>query len=45
MDKLVGEQLRMEILNVSDLGNYYRVFYTITQFLLTKNRISEAEQS
>jgi hypothetical protein len=45
MDKLVGEQLRMGILNVSDLGNYYRVFYTITQFLPTKNRISEAEQS
>jgi hypothetical protein len=45
MDKLVGEQLWMGILNVSDLGNYYRVFYTITQFLLTKNHISEAEQS
>jgi hypothetical protein len=45
MDKLVGEQLRMGILDVSDLGNYYRVFYTITQFLLTKHRISEAEQS
>jgi hypothetical protein len=37
MDKLVGEQLRMGILDVSDLGNYYRVFYTIAQFLLTKN--------
>jgi hypothetical protein len=34
MDKLV-EQLQMGILDVSDLGNYYRVFYTITQFLLT----------
>jgi hypothetical protein len=45
MDKLVGEQLRMGILNVSGLRNYDRVFYTITQFLLTKNRISEAEQS
>jgi hypothetical protein len=45
MDKLVGEQLQMGILDVSDLGNYYRVFYTITQFLLTKNHISEAEQS
>jgi hypothetical protein len=45
MDKLVGEQLQMGILNVSDLGNYYQVFYTITQFLLTKNCISEAEQS
>jgi hypothetical protein len=45
MDTLVGEQLRVGILDVSDLGNYYRVFYTITQFLLTKNCISEAEQS
>jgi hypothetical protein len=45
MDKLVGEQLHVGILDVSDLGNYYRVFDTITQFLLTKNRISEAEQS
>jgi hypothetical protein len=45
MDKLVGEQLRMGILDVSDLRNHYRVFYTITQFLLPKNRISEAEQS
>jgi hypothetical protein len=30
MDKLVGEQLWMGILDVSDLRNYYRVFYTIT---------------
>jgi hypothetical protein len=45
MDKLVGEQLRVGIPDVSDLRNYYQVFYTITQFLLTKNRISEAEQS
>jgi hypothetical protein len=45
MDKLVVEQLRVGILDVSDLGNYYQVFYTITQFLLTKNPISEAEQS
>jgi hypothetical protein len=45
MDKLVGEQLCVGILDISDLGNYYRVFYTITQFLLTKNCISEAEQS
>jgi hypothetical protein len=45
MDKLVGEQLQMGILDVPDLGNYYQVFYTITQFLSTKNRISEAEQS
>jgi hypothetical protein len=45
MDKLVREQLHIGILDISDLGNYYQVFYTITQFLLTKNCISEAEQS
>jgi hypothetical protein len=37
MDKLVEEQLRTGILNILYLGNYYRVFYTITKFLLTKN--------
>jgi hypothetical protein len=37
MDKLVGEQLWMSILDVSDLRNYYQVFHTITKFLLTKN--------
>ena len=45
MDKLVGEQLRIGIFDVSDLGMYYRSFYNITQFLHTKNRISEAELS
>jgi hypothetical protein len=32
MDKLVEEQLWMGILDISNLGNYYWVFYTITQF-------------
>jgi hypothetical protein len=45
MDKLIGEQLRVSIFNASDLGMYYRSFYNITQFLRTKNRISDAEQS
>jgi hypothetical protein len=45
MDKLVGEQLQMGILNVNDLGNYYRMFYSITKFLLNENPISEVEQS
>jgi hypothetical protein len=45
MNKLVGEQLRVGIFDVSDLGMYCRSFYNITQFLCTKNRISEAEQS
>ena len=45
MDKLVGEQLRVGILDANELGPYYRLFYTITQFLIRKNRISAAEQS
>jgi hypothetical protein len=45
MDKLVGEQLCIGIFDASNLGMYYPSFYNITQFLRTKNRISEAEQS
>jgi hypothetical protein len=45
IDKPVREQLWMGILDVSDLGNYYQMFYSITKFLLTKNHISNAEQS
>ena len=45
MDKLVGEQLRVGILDANELGAYYRLFYMITQFLIRKNRISAAEQS
>jgi len=45
MDKLVGEQLRIGIYDANDLGNYYRAFFAITQFLRSKNRLSEAEQS
>ena len=44
MDKLVGESSRIGILSLSDLGEYYRQFLTITSFLLSKNRISIAEQ-
>jgi hypothetical protein len=44
MDKPVGEQLQMGILNTTNLRTYYQTFYTITQFLLTKNHIFKAEQ-
>jgi hypothetical protein len=37
MDKLVGEQLQMGILDINDLGNYYQMFYSISKFLLNKN--------
>jgi len=45
MDKLVSEQLRLGIHNANELGTYYRAFFTITQFLRKKERLSEAEQS
>jgi hypothetical protein len=39
MDKLVGEQLRIGIYDINDLSSYYRSFYTITKFLINKNRL------
>jgi hypothetical protein len=45
MDKLIGEQLRLGILNATDLGVYYRSFYAIMQFLKTQGRLSDQEQS
>lgn len=45
MDKLVGEQLRIGIYDATELGIYYRAFFAITQFLRSKTRLSEAEQS
>src|ERR1700677_2273039 len=45
MDKLVGQKNREGIYDVSGLGEYYRPFYTITEYLRLKNRISATEQS
>ncbi|KAF8218674.1 hypothetical protein L208DRAFT_1133369, partial [Tricholoma matsutake] len=45
MDTLVREWLRIGIFDSNDLGVYYRSFYNITNFLRSKERISEAEQS
>jgi hypothetical protein len=45
MDKLVGERSRLGVHSLGDLGEYYRQFYTITTFLRSKQRLSEAEQS
>ena len=44
MDKLVGETSRIGILSLSELGDYHRRFLAITVFLLSKSRISVAEQ-
>ena len=45
MDKLIGERARMGIYMIGDFGAYYRAFYTISGFLVQKNRMSQAEQS
>ena len=45
MDKLIGEQLCLGILNTTDLGVYYRSFYAITQFLKTQGCLSNHKQS
>jgi hypothetical protein len=44
LDALVGEQLRLGIRTMTDLGNYYRSFFTITQYLITKGWMAEIEQ-
>jgi hypothetical protein len=45
LDTLIGAQLREGIQDLHALGEYYRAFYAITQFLRAKNRFSEPEQS
>jgi hypothetical protein len=45
MDKVVGEQSHLGVISLGDLGEYYRQFLTITRFLHSKNRLSEAKQS
>jgi hypothetical protein len=45
MDKLVGERMRIGIISLGDLGEYYRQFLAITKFLISRERLSAAEQS
>src|ERR1700677_3683069 len=45
IDKLVGEQLRLGVLLLGDLGEYHRQFLAITTFLIEKMQLSTAEQS
>jgi len=45
MDKLTGEYIRVGIHSAADLAEYYRAFFTITQYLRSRGRLSEAEQS
>jgi hypothetical protein len=45
MDKLTGEYTRVGINSAADLAEYYRAFYSITQYLVARGRLSAAEQS
>ena len=45
MEKLIGEASRVGISLLANLGKYHREFIAMTTFLITKNRISAAEQS
>ncbi|KAF7306229.1 hypothetical protein MIND_00413500 [Mycena indigotica] len=45
LDALIGETGRMGILSRADYGEFYRKFVLITAHLITKNRLSSAEQS
>jgi hypothetical protein len=36
VDTLIGERLRIGIMTMQDLGQYFRTYYTITEFLKSK---------
>ena len=36
MDKLVGERMRIGIISLGDLGEYYQQFLAITKFLISR---------
>lgn len=44
MDALVGQQARLGIVSIGDLGAYYQQFLIITKFLIRNNKLSENEQ-
>jgi hypothetical protein len=45
IDMLIGEHLRIGILTVSDLAQYFHTYYTIMEFLKSKGRMSDLDQS
>ena len=44
MDKLASERMRIGIISLGDLGKYYQQFLAITKFLISRGRLSAAEQ-
>lgn len=45
LDKLVEHQRRLGIADSTQFGAYYRDFFAVSSYLVTQNRISEAERS
>jgi hypothetical protein len=45
LEKLIEGQMQTEIKELEDLGVYYRKFLQVSNFLLSKHRISQLEQS
>ena len=45
LDALIGERIRIGIVNPHELGEYYCQFLLITQYLVSKNRMVASEQS
>lgn len=45
LDLLIGELARVGVFSTNDVGDYFRQFLLITRYLISKNRMSAAEQS
>jgi hypothetical protein len=45
MNNIIEQQAKSDINTVDELGIYYRNFMNVTQFLTSRNRISEAERN
>ena len=45
LDLLIGERARVGVFSTNNVGDYFRQFLLITQYLISKNRMSAAEQS
>src|ERR1700733_3733402 len=45
LDRLLGKQARISIYTMEDLTSYYRDFYTISNFLISKGYTSLIEQA
>ena len=45
LDALIGEHIRIRIINLHKLGEYYHQFLLITQYLVSKNQMVASEQS